>query len=217
MTWLSFIATIVGLWILTGVVSAIIMQRHGHRWLPWLLLGASFGPLVIPLLPITIGNDRQRRAHTLRSGSTGQGTVDLVAGIDGSDVAAAAVRTAVRLLGDDLRSLALVHVLDHDAPTEASADGALEACVADLGALPAGVIPELVHAFGIPAETLDAEAVARGALLVIGEQGRGFAPLGFGTVTRRIRSCARTPYLVIGGVLDARPERVGTTRTSEPA
>lgn len=218
MTWLSFIATIAGLWLLTGIVSSIIMHRRGHRWFPWLLLGASFGPLVIPLLPIVIGADRRRLPRTIRSGSSGQGTVDVVAGIDGSPAAEAAVRSAVRLIGDGLRSLALVQVYDHEAKDEAPPlEDPLEACLAELGALPAGVVPELVHAFGTPAETLDAEAVARGALLVIGEQGRGFAPLGFGTVTRRIRACARTPYVVFGGLLAARPERPVPTQTLEEA
>lgn len=208
MTGLQFIATIIGLWILTGVVSAIIMHRRGHRWFQWLLLGASFGPLVIPLLPITIGNDRIRKPRLVRSGSHGPGTVDLVAGIDGSATANAAVRTAVRLVGDGLRSLALVQVLDHEDAALAATDPTLERSAAELGELPTGVIPELLHAFGSPAETLDATAAARGAILVIGEQGRGFAPFGLGTVTRRIRAAAHTPYLVIGGQLEAEPERI---------
>lgn len=202
MTWTQFVIIVASVWLLTGIVSALVMHRHGHRWFTWFMLGATFGPLVLPLLPITLGADRAPGMQTLRRGLIGAGDVNLVAGIDGSPASVAAIREAIRLSGDDLRSVTLVEVLDQESRTEDTIDGTLDRCVAELGALPNGVAPELVHAFGPPVDTLVAAARGRNAILVLGEHGRGLAPLGLGTVTKRIRSRARGPYVIIGGLLD---------------
>lgn len=213
MSWLTFLATVAALWVVTGALSAIVMHRRGHRWVSWLLLGLLFGPLVLPLLPIATGVDRVRRSVTLRPGTSGAGDLDLVVGIDGSATALDAARVAVALFAPRLRSVALVTVRDYESSSEPPDQRVLLEAASTL-ALPNGIIAELVEAHGRPAEALARTAADRGAVLVIGERGTGLASLGLGTVTSAIRGQARGPYLVIGGAASSTTPAEGTVGTA---
>jgi hypothetical protein len=43
------LALVMAAWLAIGVVSGITMGRRGHDGFTWMLLGATLGPLVIPL------------------------------------------------------------------------------------------------------------------------------------------------------------------------
>lgn len=204
MSVLTFLTTVLAMWITVGVTSAIVMHYRGHRWVPWLLLGSAFGPFVVPLLPIVTGVDRVRETRQIRLGRAGPGTVNIVAGIDGSRAAASAASSVIGWLGERVGSVTLATVRDFESAQEPLDDRVLQT-VADSIALPPGVEPGLTELHGRPAEALAKLAVEREAILVIGEQGAGFAPFGLGSVTRAIRGSARGPFLVVGGVVSRQP------------
>jgi hypothetical protein len=170
------VIAIVVTWVAIGVVVGIVMGRRGYHSPTWILVGAVFGPLTIPLTTHAVRDARRwSRPRTLFAGSVGTGTVDVLVGIDGSAGSEAALRNAVRLLGDRIGRLTLAGVVDYDSvgstPPWDNETRALE----DLERLRNAahdVNPGTMVLVGQPATALMKEAVEGGyELLVIGRRG----------------------------------------------
>lgn len=85
MTRMQAVIAIVVTWVAIGVVVGIVMGRRGYHSPTWILVGAVFGPLTIPLTTHAVRDARRwSRPRTLFAGSVGTGTVDVLVGIHGS-------------------------------------------------------------------------------------------------------------------------------------
>jgi nucleotide-binding universal stress UspA family protein len=192
------------LWGAIGVAAALVMGRRGHSAFTWLLIGAILGPLVIP---IAVGNvrtasrDPRARSRPLREGVVASGTVDVLAGIDGSTEAEAALRAALKLFGNGIARLTLAGVLDYDSAisgrpwgTEQLAVEALEGSAAEAGSHNPGT----VLLAGQPAEALMKQAAEEGyEVLVVGRRGHGASKSLLGSTATRLAQGAETPVLIV--------------------
>jgi nucleotide-binding universal stress UspA family protein len=188
------------IWALIGVLMSMVMGRHGYSAFKWGLLGVVFGPMVIPL---AMGQGRLRpQAELLQAGAGSPGPVDVVAGVDGSPEALAALGAAVALLGPRVGRLVLASVIDYESAgvehgeTKEQAAQALE----DAARPVAHLDPELEILSGPPATAL-AWFVREGAfdLLVVGARGRGLSMRLLGSVATHLACQDRFPVLIAGG------------------
>jgi nucleotide-binding universal stress UspA family protein len=203
--------TLAAIWAGVGLLVALVMGRHGHDPFVWWLLGTTLGPLVVPLV-VAAEHRRADRALLVRAGMPGQGPVDVLAGVDGSPEAAAALATALDLLGPRLGRLALAAVTDMDASVEhdrqqarahAELERQAETVRAWLSTQPSGPdengprIPELLLA-----GRRGAAAPGRGArlhLLVVGTRGAGLSKVLLGSTATALAAHAKLPVLLAGG------------------
>lgn len=194
------IVMILILWIATGVLTAFVMRRRGHDFAVWLALGSVLGPFIIPL---AIGRARYHQAAVARSETIEtpiRHGFDVVAGVDGSDEAAAAVEAAIELFGDSITTLTLATVLDYDAESAAAgiesrekAQSLLEeiASRADVGFVRTQLL------FGRADRELAAYARTHGAeLIVVGARGHGTSETLFGSITSRLVGACEVPVFV---------------------
>jgi len=212
MTVAETMLVVVALFVLIGFVTAFVMGRRGHDPWMWGVLGALFGPLVVPLAVVGHRRDQAPAEVSLRSGAAGGGDVAVLVGIDGSPEAMTATRAVVDLLADRLGSLTLATVVDLDAVdaitaerTEQSvfardAQALLDAAVAEIPrATPATVILG-----GRPDEALAGYAHRHDVdLIAIGARGRGLSEAVLGSVAQHL---ARKPgvLLLVAGRDDTR-------------
>lgn len=197
------VAVAIAVWVLIGVVVAVVMIRKGHSPIIWACL-VLYGPLA-GLLALTARQAEHDvpRVEVLAEGVPGQGEVDVVVGVDGSVDSHHAADRAVALLGSRLHSVVLATVLDYDItqlpdpsrPRQEAAD-ALTA-VADELRDRFGVRPETVVLSGTPAETLVEHAHQRQAdLLVVGSKGHGVSHLILGSTAGHLVQ-SDVPVLVV--------------------
>lgn len=197
----AFFGIVVPAWIVIGLVTAAFMGSRGHALYPWLVLGAVFGPLVIPLMIESRRRARGASPWVLESGVPGRGTIDVLVGIDGSPHSVAALRAVCMLLGRRLGRLTVATVLDYD--TVDSAQGQVEEQKAE------AELAEVCHAFGRRAERVilrgkPAEALAKHAiegeyeLIAVGSKGRGLSKHLAGSVATTLASDAPVPVLLAG-------------------
>ena len=109
------LAVVLGVWLLTGLVLAVVLGRRGKDPLGWLVLGALMGPVAIFLALDAVEHDEQDVVDVVappRGHSHGQ--VDVLVGFDGSAGSKAAVSEAERLFGDRVDRLTLVKVVPFD-------------------------------------------------------------------------------------------------------
>ena len=203
-------------WLAIGVVLALVMGRRGYDPFVWWLLGTLLGPLAIVLALVSTRGRRHRappqprgsRVHGLYGTEGLDGRVDLLAGLDGSSHATAALEAALELLGDRLGRVALVTVLPLDDSTQrrldrSAAQQALEQAAGVVQARVGGV-PKIVLASGYPADELERLAFEDSYdLLVVGARGAGLSTALLGSTATRLAARGRVPVLVAGG--DARP------------
>jgi nucleotide-binding universal stress UspA family protein len=103
---------IIAAWLVLGAVSVAMMHRRGHDTFAWAFPFLFLGPLA---LPVAISSDRHRPVEPLRP--LPRGGLDVLAFCDGSEDAAAALDTALTVLGDRATSLTLAAVVDFEAAT----------------------------------------------------------------------------------------------------
>ena len=60
----AFLFGLLAVWIVFGVVSALVMGRRGHAPFNWLILGAVLGPLVIPVALSSMRDARRVRPRS---------------------------------------------------------------------------------------------------------------------------------------------------------
>jgi nucleotide-binding universal stress UspA family protein len=204
-----------GVWILIGITTSFAMGRRGHHLFSWGLLGAVFGPLVLPLALVAVVDERHARSNVLRGGGRGPGPLSVLVGIDGSEESTAALRTAIVLFGAGLKRLTLAKVVDFETAQGGLPNGEQRAAD-DLNRHAAMVgtpRPETLLLGGRPADALVEAALDGGYhLLVVGSRGRGAAKALLGSVAERLAANGRMPVLVVGK--DALPVGLMTTRAT---
>jgi nucleotide-binding universal stress UspA family protein len=206
---------VVGVWVLIGVVTSIVMGRRGHHAFSWFLLGAIFGPLVVPFVVEALVDERRGRSEVIHAGEPRRGPLSILVGVDGSRESTAALRTTIALFGSHVGKLTLAEVVDYETAQgglvedrrKADADlSDLKREAASLGAPD----PDIILLAGRPAEALVDAAVGAGChLLVIGGRGRGATKAVLGSVARQLAGNAKVPVLIVGH--DAVPKRLTTT------
>jgi len=207
MTVTSVMLIVVAIFVLIGLATAIVMGRRGHDPWMWGVLGAIFGPLVIPLAIVGHRRDESATEIPLRPGVVSADHIAVLAGIDGSPEAIAATRAAVELLGDRLGALTLATVVDIDAidaistqrsePTvfERDAQQLLDDAAAQVGAANAATVilggrPDTALATYSRRHDID--------LVAIGARGRGLSEAVLGSVAGHLVRAPGVLLLVAG-------------------
>lgn len=194
------IVLIVVAWVASGVLTAFVMRRRGHDLAVWLALGSVLGPLILPL---AIERARFHEAAAARSEmmkTPVRHGFDVVAGIDGSDEAIAAVEAALELFGDSITTLTLATVLDYDAQSAAAGLEPRERAQAVLDRVASAVDVGFVRTqilFGRADRELAEYARTHGAeLIVVGARGHGASEALFGSITSRLVGACELPVFV---------------------
>jgi nucleotide-binding universal stress UspA family protein len=177
-------------WIVIGMVAAIVMGRRGHRPFGWMALGVVLGPLIVPVM--LAGVRREEPAPTSGIGIADPAMdyrgIDILFGFDGSEESRGALVTAIALLGPHLRRVTIATVLGFDPSSTDRA--AAQAQLDDIALLAAGMLdrrPDIVTLVGRPDEALSRYAREQGvALLVIAPRGRGATRALLGSVASRL-------------------------------
>lgn len=203
MTTMQFL--IVSVWVASGLLSALLMGRRGHRHWYWTLLAIVLGPLAWPVLAERRHGDAPHVVQ-VSTGQQGPG-LHLLAGIDGSEDSAHAARVAVDLLRGSLGQVTLATVVDYDTEgydTDLTPPGALDA----VARARFHATPELLREWE-PAEAVLAGPPAAALLgfaaehdvdvIVVGPRGHGFTERLLGSVSSGLVSTSSVPVLVIGG------------------
>lgn len=187
-------------WITIGVVTSFVMRRRGYDFFVWLALGSVLGPLIVPLAIERLRFHKPAAIRSERIETPVKRGFDLVAGLDGSDEAMAALRSALELFGDSITTLTLATVLDYDAEsaaagleyrTEAQARLDEAASQVDVGFVRTQIL------FGRPDRELAEYARTHGAeLLVVGARGHGASEALFGSITGRLVGACEVPVFV---------------------
>lgn len=187
-------------WGLLGVSTALVMGRRGHQPFMWLMLGIVFGPLVLPLAVNALLHDRPGLFERLSGGRSGTGSVDVLAGTDGSPEAESACRSAIHMLGSRLGRLTLAAVVDYDVAVGSGLAEEDERAKAGLmrTAHATGLRPEAILLSGRPAEVLRKYAVEQGYdLIVVGRRGHGASRLLLGSVADALARGGEVPVLIV--------------------
>ena len=109
------LTVLLGVWLLTGLVLAVVLGRRGHDPFGWLVLGTLMGPVAIFLALDAVEHDEQDVVEVVAPPSGhSHGQVDVLVGFDGSAGSKAAVSVAERLFGDRVDRLTLVNVVPFD-------------------------------------------------------------------------------------------------------
>ena len=186
-------------WVVHAVVLGIVMHRRGYNGFGWGVVAGALGPLAT-LLAVVRTVPETADVHT-RSGTPGPGTVDLLAGIDGSTASIDAARDAIELLDRRIGRVGLATVeprdgtAEHEATGKAHLDVAVAALAPTLQAL--GLSPDTVVLHGRPAVALGEHAKQQGYdVLSIGTRGRGLSRAVLGSVATALASTSTIPVLV---------------------
>lgn len=204
MTTTQVLLIIAALWVLIGVTASLVMGRRGHSAYTWLLLGAVFGPLVVPIGMTAVRAERRdprAQARFVEVGEQGSGTVNVLVGIDGSVQSAAALRAALELFADRIGRLTLAGVIDYDSAISGRPWDTERLAVVELNRIAASVEvprPATVVLVGNPAAALAKHAAGDGyELLVVGRRGHGASKALLGSTAMKLGHGADVPVLVV--------------------
>lgn len=192
-------------WVLSGLVTALVMRRRGHAEYAWGLLGLVFGPLVIAFAIDAVRRERLVADQTLQPPVGGRGPVDVLVGLDGSPESEEALDAAIALLDGRIGRLTLATVLDYDAATTGlphetvdAARSRLEAHAA-LGVVP---VPGMVFLAGRAEEALpDYARREHFDVIVVGARGAGGSRAVLGSVAQALARGTGVPVLLGGGMV----------------
>jgi nucleotide-binding universal stress UspA family protein len=195
MTATQVLVVAVVVWVAIGLIASLVMGRRGHDAFGWLVLGAVLGPLAVPLAVRAVRGERPRSARVVRTGSEGEGAIDVLVGIDGSDTSARALEAAVSLLGPRVGRLTLAQVVEHDAPPiRRDTETSLGLLAATLGDGVAGAVVLI----GKPSEALSSYATSNDfEMLVVGRRGRGASRALLGSTATQLAHGADVPVLIV--------------------
>lgn len=187
-------------WALFGVSMALLMGRWGYQPFTWLVLALVLGPLVLPVAANTNRLDRPRVVARPSTGRNRTGSVDVLAGVDGSAESETAVRSAIDLLGPRIGRLTIATVVDFDTAAK-SPQSEEQQHARDLlqrAAEPIEPTPETIVLSGRPAELLRKFAAVNGyELIVIGRRGRGMSTRLLGSVASELAHGGDVPTLIV--------------------
>lgn len=200
---MTFVIVIAGVWLAIGLGLSLVMGRRGHLAFSWLIIGTVLGPLGLVLALDSSRHDEELKprevAHDIPPPRAG--SVDVLAGYDGSPESLAAVDAAARLLGDRLGRLTVATVVPYDGSTtpERLADVALQSFAGN-GRTTTQLVTDLKVLHGRPAEALRNGAVdGNYQLIAIGARGAGFSKHVLGSAAYELARGGSVPVLVVGG------------------
>lgn len=198
MTWLVVVAAA---WLGLGGATAVLMVRRGHDVTTWLALAVVLGP-VTPLLGVgAVAAEVDARARIVDEGADQHGFVDLVAGVDGSREALAALVAAVELHRQELGRVVVAVVVPFDADDESERAGVLAGAREAVAPLQ----PRTVVLHGDPVTALQRYAAEEDLdLIVVGARGRGRSGTPLGSVATRLASGSAVPVLIGPGAAGRR-------------
>ena len=185
-------------WLAIGAVAVAVMHRRGHDTFAWAVLFLVLGPLAVPL---AVSSHRHRPPDP--DAPTHPGRFDVLVVDDGSPEAAAAMESALDLLGAQMTSLTVAAVVDLEAvstvrgrETQRETLARLDARVGDIaGAIKAPV--DTVILFGEPSHTLQRFAADHGyELIVVGCRSAGGSHLAGRGTARKLAAHAPVPVFV---------------------
>ncbi|MEM9035900.1 MAG: universal stress protein [Actinomycetota bacterium] len=204
---MAWFAVGVLLWMVVGLGVAVWQRRRGHHLLTWMVLGLVFGPLAAVLAV-----DAERGlgdAQRVAGGSDERvGPVDVLIGVDGSERAVAAARSALALFGDRIGRVLLVRVIDRETAIDPQLgrSRAVEDLERDLQALAVPGASSVVVP-GRADKILSELAVAQGYdVVVVGAKGAGMSERFLGGVARRLVADSAVPVLIGGHPAATRAE-----------
>ena len=193
---------IVCIWMLFGVVYGLVMGRRGYDWWSWAILGAIFGPLVIPLA-ISLRHRRSQSDELRWEPAHERAGVRVLVGIDGSAEAVDAARRVADMFGERLGAVFLAVVIDYDAARELDrkngqvferdAQRWLKEAEAAVG-IPCGHLLMT----GPPASSrLEAARKHSVDLIAVGPRGNGLSEKLLGSTAEHLTRQAVVPVLVV--------------------
>jgi nucleotide-binding universal stress UspA family protein len=188
------------LWVLTGLVLAVVLGRRGHDPITWGVMAAVLGPLALLFAVWVVRHDEHDDPELVSTGArsapsaTAAGLVDVMVGYDGSVESDAVVDEVIELFGARLGRLKIVDVVRYDPPFE-DVEAAKAALVA-LAERIAFVSPDIEIAHGRPAVTLQHLAAAEGFdVLAVGTSGARHL---FGSAAEQLAHHSVVPVLLGG-------------------
>jgi nucleotide-binding universal stress UspA family protein len=195
---------VLAVWLLIGVVAAVVMRRRGHHLFGWGALGVLLGPLVIPLALSSVRSELPAE-RVIEAGDRGGGPIDVLIAVDGSPEAAAAMYVAVELFAGRLGNVALAVVPDYETFGSTvrwdERDEVLRELERDAVEISrrSGRRPEAVLLAGVPAEALQRYALEHEFNVVVaGRRGHGASGALLGSVASRLARESRLPVLLAG-------------------
>ena len=202
MTATEFLAVVLGVWAVCGLVIAVVMGRRGHSPFSWGVIGLVFGPLTFVLAVQAIVEERTAQPRPVHRGGGGAGGVDVLVGIDSSPEASAALEKVVALLDGRIGRLTLATVADYESVSTGAGRERRDELDALLErhALPFVTHdPDTVILPGRPAEALAGYAREHGYdLVVIGSRGAGRSKAVLGSVASALARGIGIPVLTVG-------------------
>lgn len=207
---LTGVLTVVAVWVAVGSTVALVMRRRGHDLAVWLGVGIPLGPFAVPLAVLQARRIPTVPARQVSAGATGPGSLDVLAGVDGSQESLRAVEAAVRRLGPVVRRLTLAVVMDADAALshldadsvalwgeDVSHEQACRQALQEAGRRLSDLQPATVLLAGDPARALCGHVAREGFdVLVVGARGRGAATAVLGSVASRLARSCTVPVLI---------------------
>lgn len=185
-------------WVAVGAAGVAVMRRRGHDTFAWSIVFLVLGPLG---WPAALSVDRHPVPQPVRPPHNGG--LDVLVACDGSPHAAAAVDSAIALIGPSITSLTLAAVVDAEAAstvrgreTIAGAQRRLDEQASLVRLRVAAPVDTLVL-HGDPASTLERFALEHGyELIVAGSCGSGRTHGPRGAVASALAAHAPVPVLV---------------------
>ncbi|MCE7082670.1 universal stress protein [Streptomyces sp. ST2-7A] len=226
MTTALFVALVIAVWVLSGVIAAVVLLgRQGYRDWHWYVLGALLGPMFVPIAaerPRTRPRTLERTAHTPEGDLTGVRTA-LVA-VDGSAESRQAIADASRLLGSAESRIVLATVVDAESgKAKGDTDRAralLTECAGDLGGNGGPAVVTEIGSGKPSAVLLQMAADENADIIVIGRRGKGLSRRLLGSVADEMVRRSPLPVLLATApntVRDGGGDGAPGTAGSDPA
>lgn len=166
------------LWVTAGLVTAVIMSRHGHHLRSNGAVGLVFGPLYIPFAMRLRKEERAVKPVFVAEGRSRPGPVDVLIGLQGSPAGAASALPVLQLLGHRVGRVTLARVLDFESIQDDEDRAAAEAELSCASLFLVEYEPSLLLLPGHPLDAPREYAAAAGfdAVVVVGDRGGAGLP-----------------------------------------
>ena len=115
-------------WVTIGLLTARILSRRGHEFRPAAALGATFGPLFIPLALTSVRSESSAEPTVLTEGSDSGGPINVLIALSGSASGVVDLLPLMDMLRSKLGRLTIARTIDFDsALSEEWSDAELQA------------------------------------------------------------------------------------------
>lgn len=161
------------LWVTTGLVTAVILSRHGHDLRSNGAVGLVFGPLYIPFAMRLRREERGVKPVLVAEGRSSPGPVDVLISLQGSPAGAASALPVLQLLGHRVGRVTLVRVVDFESIQDDDERAAAEAELSCASLFLVEHDPSLLLLPGHPLDAPREYAATAGfdAVIVVGDSG----------------------------------------------